>query len=54
MFKTNSISLIICIGHLFVEEDASGSDNLGGDCVINNGDKWCERLGGSGCFCCWY
>ena len=39
MFENKQhLSVIICIGHLFVEEDGTGSDNLGGDC---------------GCFCCW-
>ena len=31
--QTTSFLKIIFVGHLFVEEDGSGSDNLGGDCV---------------------
>ena len=31
--KQTHLFLIISVGHLFVEGDGSGSDNLGGDCV---------------------
>ena len=38
MFETQTksflkIIFVIFVGHLFMEEDGSGSDNLGGDCV---------------------
>ena len=37
------LSLIISIGHLFVEEDGTGSDNIGGDYVnYCNCYKWCK------------